>query len=108
MQIIYPEKLKSGDKVMVVAPSDSLSLISKETRIIADGRFAKMGLKLSFAKNVNELDKFDSSSIKSRVNDLHEAFSDKSVKGIFAGTGGFNCNQLLRYLDWDLIKNNPK
>ncbi len=93
---------------MVIAPSDSLSLISKETRIIADERFAKMGLKLSFAKNVEELDEFDSSSIESRVNDLHEAFSDKSVKGIFAVIGGFNCNQLLRYLDWDLIKNNPK
>src|SRR3989344_1696037 len=108
MQIIYPEKLKSGDKIMVVAPSDSLSLISKETKIIADERFADMGLQLSFAKNVEELDEFDSSSIQSRVNDLHEAFSDKSVKGILTAVGGMNCNQLLRYLDWDLIKNNPK
>lgn len=93
---------------MVVAPSDSLSLISKETRLIADERFAKIGLKLSFAKNVEELDEFDSSSIESRVNDLHQAFLDESVKGVFAVIGGFNCNQLLRYLDWDLIKNNPK
>lgn len=108
MKTILPKKLKRGDKIMVVAPSDSLNLISKETRLIADERFAKMGLKLSFAKNVEELDEFDSSSIKSRVSDLHEAFSDESVKGIFAVIGGFNCNQLLRYLDWDLIKSNPK
>lgn len=108
MKTILPKKLKRGDKVIVVAPSDSLNLISKETRLIANERFAKMGLRLSFAKNVEELDEFDSSSIKSRVNDLHEAFSDKNVKGVFAVIGGFNCNQLLRYLDWDLIKNNPK
>ncbi|NQV88003.1 MAG: LD-carboxypeptidase [Parcubacteria group bacterium] len=105
---MIPDKLKEGDKVMVVAPSDSLSLISKETRLIADERFSRIGLELSFAKNVNELDEFDSSSIESRVSDLHKAFSDKNVKGVFAVIGGFNCNQLLRYLNWDLIKNNPK
>ena len=108
MKIIIPNKLKRGDKVMVVAPSNSLSLISKEVKLIANERFSKMGLELSFAKNVNELDDFDSSSIKSRVSDLHEAFLDKSTKGIFAVIGGFNCNQLLRYLDWNLIKKNPK
>jgi muramoyltetrapeptide carboxypeptidase LdcA involved in peptidoglycan recycling len=67
-----------------------------------------MGLELLFAQNVEELDEFDSSSIESRISDLHQAFSDKSVKGIFTAVGGMNCNQLLRYLDWDLIKNNPK
>lgn len=108
MKKIFPDKLKKGDKVMVVAPSDSLVLISKGTRLIANERFGEIGLKLSFARNVNELDEFDSSSIKSRVNDLHEAFSDKSVKAVFAVIGGFNCNQLLHYLDWDLIRNNPK
>ncbi|MBI2087104.1 MAG: LD-carboxypeptidase [Candidatus Zambryskibacteria bacterium] len=105
---MFPKKLKRGDKVMVVAPSNSLSLISKETRLIADKRFSEMGLELSFAKNVDELNEFDSSSIESRVSDLHEAFSNESVKGVFAVIGGFNCNQLLRYLDWGLIKNNPK
>jgi len=108
MKKIFPAKLKRGDKVMVVAPSNSLSLISKETRQIADERFREVGLELSFGKHVGELDDFASSSIESRVNDLHEAFSDKSVRGIFAVIGGFNCNQLLRYLDWDLIKSNPK
>ncbi|MEX0935074.1 MAG: S66 peptidase family protein [Candidatus Paceibacterota bacterium] len=105
---MFPDKLKKGDKVRVVAPSDSLSLISEETRRIADERFDSMGLELSFGAHVEEVDEFDSSSIESRVSDLHEAFSDKSIKGIFAVIGGFNCNQLLRYLDWDLIKNNPK
>jgi muramoyltetrapeptide carboxypeptidase LdcA involved in peptidoglycan recycling len=108
MRTIFPNKLKRGDKVMVVAPSDSLSLISKKVRLIADIRFNKMGLELSFGKHVEELDEFDSSSIESRISDLHKAFQDKSVRGVFAVIGGFNCNQLLRYLDWNLIKNNPK
>ncbi|MDE1975366.1 MAG: LD-carboxypeptidase [Patescibacteria group bacterium] len=105
---MYPDKLKKGDTVMVVAPSDSLSMISADVRRLANERFAEMGLRLSFAKHVEEVDGFDSSSVASRVADLHQAFSDKNVRGIFPAFGGFNSNQLLRQLDWDLIRNNPK
>ena len=108
MEKIYPEKLKSGDEVRIVSPSRSLALLSEETVEIANKRFAELGLKLSFGKHVKENDEFASSSIESRVNDLHEAFLDKNVKAIITVIGGFNCNQLLTYLDWDLIKNNPK
>jgi len=61
-----------------------------------------------FADNVEEVDEFDSSCIESRVADLHQAFSDTSVKAVFAAYGGYNSNQLLRYIDWDIIRNNPK
>lgn len=108
MKTIFPNKLERGNKIMVVAPADSLGLMSKELRQISEERFARIGLKLSFAKNAEELDEFDSSSIQSRVDDLHEAFSDKNVKGIFAAYGGYNSNHLLRYLDRNSIKNNPK
>ena len=105
---IFPEKLKKGDTVMVVAPSSSLGIISENIRNMADRRFKQMGLNVVFGKHVNEIDSFNSSSISSRVDDIHNAFSDKNIKAIFAVIGGFNCNQLLRYVDWDLIRKNPK
>jgi len=108
MKTIFPQKLKAGDEVRVIAPARSMSLISKESREIANKRFADMGLKLTFGKQIEESDDFVSSSIESRVKDLHEAFSDKNVKAISTVIGGFNSNQLLRYIDWNLIKNNPK
>lgn len=108
MKKIYPPKLKTGDEVRVVAPSRSMAIISHDIRKIANQRFLEMGLKLSFGKHVEEKDDFASSSIKSRVEDLHQAFGDKNVKAVITVIGSFNCNQLLRYLDWDLIKNNPK
>lgn len=46
--------------------------------------------------------------VESRVEDLHTAFRDKSVKAIFCAKGGYNSNQLLKHIDWELIKNNPK
>ena len=108
MNKIYPQKLKSGNEVRVIAPSRSLSIIGKEIQETANKRFKELGLKLSFGKHVNEIDEFNSSSIQSRAEDLHEAFSDKNVKAVITVIGGFNSNQLLKYIDWELIKNNPK
>lgn len=108
MDKIFPDKLKAEDEVRIIAPSRSLTIITPKSREIANKRFEELGLKLSFGKHVEETDDFASSSIKSRIEDLHEAFADKNVKGILTVVGGFNCNQLFRYIDWNLVKNNPK
>ncbi len=108
MQRLIPSKLHSGDTIRVIAPSRSLSIIGKESREIAKSRFDELGLTLTFGRHVEETDSFASSSIQSRIEDLHEAFQDTNVKAIFTVIGGFNSNQLLRYIDWNIIKNNPK
>ena len=43
-----------------------------------------------------------------RIEDLHEAFSRKDIKGIFCVKGGYSASQLLDKIDYELIKNNPK
>ena len=98
MESVYPTKLRSGDLVRVIAPSNSLATISISTRNIAHRRFQELGLSLSFGEHVEEKDEFASSSIESRVSDLHAAFCDEKVKAIFVVIGGYNSNQLLRYL----------
>lgn len=80
MEKIYPEKLKNGDEVRIVAPAPSMAIISEETKKIANQRFSDLGLKLSYGKHIEEKDDFSSSSIDSRVQDIHEAFADKNVK----------------------------
>lgn len=93
---------------MVISPAQSLGIISDECRDISNRRFRELGLELSFSKHAEEMDEFKSSSINSRIEDLHEAFRDPSVKMVIATIGGFNSNQLLPYIDFDLIHNNPK
>ena len=105
-----PEKLKKGDEIRVIAPSRSLKIIGKELRDIAEKRFAELGLKLTFGRYTKEenSDLSFSDSIEHRVADVMEAFTDKNVKAIFTVIGGFNSNQLLDYLDYDIIAKNPK
>lgn len=108
MKKIYPTKLNKGDEIRIIAPSRSMGILSTELKEIANNRFTKLGFKLSFGKYVDEKDDFSSSSISSRVEDLHDAFANKNIKAILTVIGGFNSNQLLKYINWDLIKQNPK
>lgn len=105
---MIPQKLKNGDEIRVVSPSRSLAVVSDENRKIAIKRLESLGFNVAFSKNVEAKDEFSSSSIKSRITDIHAAFNDKKVKAILTTIGGFNSNQLLKYLDYDLIKSNPK
>jgi len=108
MDKIFPEKLKAGDKMAVIAPARSLVIINKGTQEIANQRFKELGLELVFGKHVKKSDAFLSSSIESRIEDLHEAFRNPEIKAVISVIGGFNSNQLLKYIDWELIRKNPK
>lgn len=110
MQKIIPEMLKKGDEIRVVAPATGIKIIGQDCRKLAQERFEQMGLRVSFGQNTTD-DNFDmvaSTDIKKRADDIMEAFLDKKVKAIFTMIGGFNSNQLLPFLDYDVIKGNPK
>lgn len=63
---------------------------------------------MTYGKNAQEHDEFFSTSIEERIEELHDAFTDPNVKGILTVIGGYNANQLLNYIDFGLIKSNPK
>lgn len=110
MQKIIPNKLQKGDKIMIVAPSRGLKLIGQDCRQIAEERFNKMGLEVVFADNTTDdkWNKLGTGSNEERAADIMQAFKDKSVKAIFTVLGGFNSNQILSYLDYEVIRQNPK
>ncbi|MET9340809.1 S66 peptidase family protein [Nonomuraea sp. NPDC003804] len=109
MDAIFPPKLNRGDVIRVVAPARSRAMVTEHDHTdIIEARFADLGLTLSYGRHVDERDAFDSSGIASRVADLHEAFADPSVAAIMTVIGGYNCNELLPFLDWELIRANPK
>lgn len=106
--MIFPQKLKVGDEVRIIAPAFSYQIIGEYVRKIATERLEQMGLKVSFGKNLGIIDSFVSSPVDARIKDLHDAYSDDKVKAVFTVIGGFNSNQLLDLIDYDLIKQNPK
>lgn len=106
--MITPKKLQPGDEIRVIAPSRNASILSKEGIELAKERLERLGFQVSFGNYIFEDDLQHSSSIEHRIEDLHAAFADPHVKAILTVIGGFNSNELLPYLDYDLIRNNPK
>ncbi|MEO7904746.1 MAG: LD-carboxypeptidase, partial [Candidatus Saccharimonadales bacterium] len=109
MKTIIPEKLQPGDTVRIITPSRSMAIIADELKEYAITSLeGDLGLTVEFGAHVTEDNYAHSSSVGSRIQDLHEAFLDPNVKAIFTVIGGFNSNQLLDAIDWDIVKSNPK
>lgn len=103
------KRLKKGDHIRVVSPSSSIERIGGfEANVAAKKKLEALGFRLSFSEHYFENDIFDSAPIASRVADLEAAFANETVDAVLTTIGGFNCNELLPYLDFDLIAQNPK
>ena len=106
--MIVPDKLKKGDIIGVVAPSnpivgDNIEEIKKAKEIIeADG------FRVKFSENLFSNTNNYSGTAKEKAEDINNMFADKEVKMIWCAKGGNNSNSTFEYLDFDIIKNNPK
>ena len=105
---IIPERLKIGDTIGVIAPSNPIIGDNIEELERAKNIVEKSGFKVKFSKNIfsNTLDY--SATAKEKADDINEMFADKDIKMIWSAKGGNNSNALFEYLDYELIKNNPK
>lgn len=88
---------------MSLTKSDKIKILK------AKKYFKSIGYSLTLGKYIFDKDTyFGCSSIKNRVEDLMNAFIDKNVEIIVCADGGYNVNQILPYLDYKIIKQNPK
>ena len=106
--MIIPEKLKKGDLIGVAAPSnpiidENIEEIEKAKEIIE-----KLGFKIKFSKNLYSNTNGYSATEKEKAEDINELFRDKEVKMIWCAKGGENSNSTFDYLDYEMIKQNPK
>jgi len=108
MKTLYPEKLQPGDEIRIVSLSQSLSAVDLTSQRIALQRLQSFGFTVTFARNACVSDMFESSSIKDRLADFTAAMQDPKVKIILASTGGYNVNQLLELIDYQMIRQHPK
>lgn len=105
---MIPDRLKKGDTISVIAVSntakpDDMQYIEKSKKLFED-----LGINVIFGKNIYSNTLGYGATVQEKIEDLHEAFSNKEVKGIFIVKGGENSNSLFDYIDYDLIKKNPK
>ena len=106
--IIKPNALRPGDTLGVVATSTPINASSEETIERAYSRLRDFGFKLVEAPNCRTVHGHTAGTIKDRVKALHDFYRNPKIDGIISYWGGFQTHQLLEYIDFDLIKKNPK
>ena len=105
---MIPERLKKGDKIGIIAPSspiipDKLEDINNSITLMEGSSF-----EIVFAKNALKNTLGYSSTAREKAEDINEMFANPEIKAIFCVSGGANSNSTFEYLDYELIKNNPK
>ncbi|MGP4078192.1 S66 peptidase family protein [Halobacillus sp. K22] len=68
----------------------------------------KMGLEVVIGRHVFDNEENLAAVDQKRLADLHEAFGDPSIRGIFCANGGYGTAKIAPNIDYNLIQSNPK
>lgn len=106
-----PKRLKRGDKVAIVSLSSG---IAGDKVFLHRYEIGKKRLEEEFGLKVITMPNalLGSSRLQLhpelRAKDLMDAFKDKNIKAVFCNIGGDDTIRLLPYIDFEVLKNNPK
>lgn len=105
--MIKPPKLKPGDKIGIISPSEPVIYRKKFMRGVET--LKKLGFRVVLGKSVfREYGAYMAGTDARRADDLNAMFRNPEIKGIFCSRGGMSSNRLFGLLDWSAIKKNPK
>lgn len=108
IHLLKPKSLKTGDTIGLISPSAPLAgLVPHRTKKGIQG-IEQLGFKVKVGKNALKVTGHTAGTPKERAEDINAFFADKKVRAIFSFIGGNHSNQILKYLDFNLIKKNPK
>ena len=100
--------LNNGDKIALVVCSNGKNIEDKDRLEKLESILVEMGLVPIFTKYIYK-DKFGrGAKAQVRVEELMSFYKNKEIKAIFDISGGDIANEVLDYLDYDVIKRNYK
>lgn len=105
---LLPSKLKIGDTIGVVAPSSPIIGDNVEELNRAKEIVERSGFKVKYSKNIFSNTNGYSATAREKAEDINAMFADHEVKMIWCAKGGNNSNSTFKYLNYELIKKNPK
>ncbi|KAJ5738146.1 peptidase family S66 [Penicillium malachiteum] len=107
MQTILPKALKRGDKIAFISPSARLNNILPIPLSRGKAYLESLGFEVEIIFSSAATTTI-SDSIRILCEDIHTAFRDTTVSAIICTIGGSHANKLLPFLDYNLIRSNPK
>ena len=102
---LKPKSLKIGETIGVCAPSGIFNKTKFDQGL---NIIKKMGFKIYIPKGLNKKKKYFAGSDEHRANIINHLFSNNDIKAIICAKGGYGAIRVLPFLDYNIIKNNPK
>ena len=104
--LLKPARLKPGAIVGIISPA-SATFVKEELDIVLD---AVRGLGLVPKLGVHVRDRYGylAGTDSDRAADINQFFQDPQVAALLPIRGGWGCSRILPYLDYEVIRQNPK
>lgn len=107
--MFYPKFIKENSCIGVPAPSAGAYTKEKQNRMMnAKKNFEELNYKLILSSNLYISERGRSADAEKRAKEVNEMFENNNIEMILCATGGDFLVEILPYIDFDLIKNNPK
>ena len=85
-----PERLKKGDTIGIIAPSNPITERYKEYLNNSIKIFENMGFNIKLSPNIYKNTWGYSATPEEKASDINDMFADKEVKAIISAVGGDN------------------
>ncbi|MBU3160374.1 LD-carboxypeptidase [Clostridium frigoris] len=99
------KRLRFGDTIGLISPAspENIKAIKKAILLLKN-----LGFNVLEGKHLYDKWGYLAGKDKDRASDVMEMFKDKEVDMILCVRGGYGSSRILPYLDYDIIKKNPK
>lgn len=104
--LLKPARLKAGSVVGIVSPAGA-TFERDDVDIVQDAVRA-LGLVPRLSRHLLDRYGYLAGQDRDRAADINQLFADPEVGAILPIRGGWGCSRMLPYLDYDLIRKNPK
>lgn len=102
----FPEQLKKGDLVGIVCPASPVEPARMDECVRA---LQGQGYQVREGRSCRrKYHGYLAGTDEERAADLNEMFADPQLKGIFCARGGNGSGRIMKLLDYDMIRRNPK
>ena len=105
----YPSYIKENSCLGVPAPSGGANTIERKNKLKnAKNNLEKLGYKLVLSNNLFKSERGRSAKAEIRAEEINSMFKDNNIDMILCASGGDFLVEILPYINFDIIKSNPK
>lgn len=104
--VVKASALKPGDTLGLITPAGALE--GEESITLTKEIFTALGFKVKEGRHIRNRYGNLAGKDEERLEDIHTMFADPGIQGIVCVRGGNGASRLLKDIDYDLIRRNPK